>query len=76
MYKEYVMIKDGLNTLPSGTTMWFLNGINHNDQGPSIIHKDYKVYYFYGYKITDKEDIALFPLNDEDKIYLKLKYGV
>lgn len=56
---------------------WYLpNGEYHRIDGPAIKYSDgSEFWYLNGIEIRNKDDIALFPLNEKDLIYLKLKYG-
>lgn len=74
--KFQVLADQGENILPNGTRIWKLNRFMHNENGPALITPNgSKIYYINGIKITDSNDIELFPLTDESKLYLKLKYG-
>lgn len=64
----------------NGTEYWFKHGLHHREDGPAITYPypqrhGRNKWYINGWQITDKKDIALFPLKDNDLVYLKLKYG-
>lgn len=59
-----------------GSSFWYSNGLLHREDGPAAIWPDGTLEWFLnGKQIIDEEDIKLFPLTEEDIIYMRIKYG-
>lgn len=61
---------------PSGGRYWFVNNKKHRTDGPAVIFKDGTCEWFLnGIHITDPNVISIMDGNEDNLIFLKLKYG-
>jgi hypothetical protein len=54
---------------------WYWHGRLHRTDGPAVLFDDKLEWYWYGMKISFDDWLELSPLDDEQKLLLKLQYG-
>lgn len=60
-----------------GSKFWYYDGVNHNENGPSAIYRTGKVYWHYhGMHLEFDEWCVTTGKTSEDKLVLKIKYGI
>jgi len=59
-----------------GTKFWYINGENHREDGPAIIYPDGSIsWYLNGIRYTFENWCEKLNKSDEEKVFLRLKYG-
>lgn len=62
---------------PDGDQFWYQHGEIHREDGPAIIYGYSKMeWYLHDEQIIDPEIIKLMTGKEEDRLLLKLKYGI
>jgi len=59
-----------------GNIYWLCNGLYHRENGPAIIRED-RIFgwYLYGYPYIFEKWLEKTLLSDEEKVFLRIKYG-
>jgi len=71
--RNYIL---GSISYDNGIKNWIVNGQNHREDGPAIIHSDgSKAWYLNGIIYTFEEWLEKLNKSDEEKVFLRLKYS-